>query len=355
MTNILIVDDEEPVRRLIAQMLDMTAHNCILAANTSEASELLKKLDFELILCDINMPGTSGLAFIHHALTRYPGTAVVMVTAMDDSLTAKVALESGAYDYIIKPFDRNRLLISVASALHRRELEIDNRAHLENLEKDVAKRTASLQDSMDKWQKALEGSINAMALTVELRDPYTAGHQQRVADLACAIAAEMGIPEDRIDGLRMAATIHDIGKLCIPAEILSKPGNINEIEFNIIKTHAKAGYNILKSIEFPWPIADMVVQHHERIDGSGYPSGLSGAETLLEAQILSVADVVEAMASHRPYRPALGLDKALEEISKHSGVLYNPEVAEACLKVFKERGFGFNYKSHKHVLSHQRS
>ena len=199
-----------------------------------------------------------------------------------------------------------------------------------------------LQSSMQRWRKALDGSIHAMALTVEIRDAYTAGHQQRVVDLATAIAEEMRLSQHEIAGLRMAAMIHDIGKVYVPAEILSKPGRINAIEFDLIRMHPKVGYDILKRIEFPWPIARIVLQHHERMDGSGYPSGLSGNEILLEARILGVADVVEAMASHRPYRPSRGLDNALEEISKYRGVLYDSRVVDACLKVIREQGFHFN-------------
>jgi putative nucleotidyltransferase with HDIG domain len=227
----------------------------------------------------------------------------------------------------------------VANVLRRRQLEIDNRAYRESLQKMVSERTAALQDSMEKLEKALEGSILAIASIVETRDPYTAGHQQRVAELATAIAQEMGLPDDQVYGTRMGGVIHDLGKIAIPAEILSKPGSITEIEFNLIKTHPKVGYDILKAIEFPWPIAQMVLQHHERMDGSGYPSGLSGEAILMEARILGVADVVEAMASHRPYRPALGIDKALKEISKNKGLLYDSKVVEACLTLFKEKEF----------------
>jgi putative nucleotidyltransferase with HDIG domain len=178
-------------------------------------------------------------------------------------------------------------------------------------------------------------------LTVERRDPYTAGHQHRVANLAAAIANEIGLSEEQIDGVRMASVIHDLGKIHVPAEILSRPGRLTENEFSIIKTHPQTGYDILKTEEFPWPVAQIVLQHHERMDGSGYPSSLSGEEILLEARILAVADVVEAMASHRPYRPALGIDKALEEISKNKGVLYDAKVADACLRLFTEKGFKF--------------
>ena len=339
MTHILIIDDEEQIRGLIGQILESDGHDCILGASASEAREFLNDRRFDLILCDIDMPGESGLDFIRYAVSEYPDTAAVMVTGLDDPMTAESALEIGVYDYIIKPFNRNGVLISVANVLRRRQLEIDNRAYRESLQKMVMERTAALQDSMEKLGKALEGSILAIASTVETRDPYTAGHQQRVADLACAIAKEMGLPDDQIYGIRMGGVIHDLGKISIPAEILSKPGRITEIEFELIKTHPQVGYDILKTNEFPWPIAQMVLQHHERMNGSGYPAGLSGEGILLESRILGVADVVEAMASHRPYRPALGIDKALQEISRNKGSFYDHEVVEACLKLFEEKRF----------------
>jgi len=180
-----------------------------------------------------------------------------------------------------------------------------------------------------------------MAVIVESRDPYTAGHQRRVTDLACAIAIEMGLSQTQIDGIRMAASTHDIGKIYVPAEILSKSGKLAEIESSIIKTHPQVGYNVLKEIEFPYPVAQIVLQHHERMDGSGYPAGLTGDYILLEARILGVADVVEAMASHRPYRPAMGIDKALEEISRYKGMLYDPEAVDACLRLFADQRFKF--------------
>ena len=198
-----------------------------------------------------------------------------------------------------------------------------------------------LNQTITKLRKITGATIQAMAQTVEVRDPYTAGHQRRVADLARAIATKMGLTVDQIDGIRMAGAIHDIGKISIPAEILSKPGVLTPIEFSLIKTHSQIGYEILKDIEFPWDIAKMVLQHHERMDGSGYPNGLSGEEILLEARIIAVADVVEAMASHRPYRPAVGMDKALDEISSKSGRIYDPTVVDACLRLFQEQTFTF--------------
>ena len=182
----------------------------------------------------------------------------------------------------------------------------------------------------------LEGSIEAIALTLEMRDPYTAGHQQRVSRLACAIAEEMNLTEKQIDGLRIAGLIHDLGKVTIPAEILSKPSKLTETEFSIIKNHPQVAYDILKKIDFPWPVADIVLQHHEYLDGSGYPQGLESKDILLETRILTVADVVEAMASHRPYRPALGIDKALDEIKFGSGIRFDPDVVNACLAIFSK-------------------
>jgi len=187
----------------------------------------------------------------------------------------------------------------------------------------------------------LSDTIQAIAATVEVRDPYTAGHQHRVADLAVAIAHELGLDEDRVYGLHLAGIVHDLGKIQIPAEILSKPGRLTAIEYAMIKQHPQAGYDILKGIQFPWPIAQIVLQHHERIDGSGYPNGLKGGEILFEAKILAVADVVEAMASHRPYRAGLGQVIALAEIGNHKGTFYDPSTVEACLKLFREERFAF--------------
>ncbi len=184
------------------------------------------------------------------------------------------------------------------------------------------------------WRKVLEGSIEAIAMTLEMRDPYTAGHQQRVSRLACAIAEEMGLPQQQIDGLRIAGLIHDLGKVTVPAEILSKPSKLTETEFSIIKNHPRVAYGILKKIDFPWPVADIVLQHHEYLDGSGYPQGLKETSILLEARILTVADVVEAMASHRPYRPALGIDQALDEVKFGRGTRFDTAVVDACLRIF---------------------
>ena len=213
---------------------------------------------------------------------------------------------------------------------------------IHGVSRDITERKESelaLIESFRRLRKSLGATVQAMAVTVEVRDPYTAGHQRRVADLARAIATELKLSVNQIEGIRMAAAIHDLGKISVPAEILSKPTKLMQVEFDLIKTHAQSGHDILKDIDFPWPIARIILEHHERTNGSGYPKGLRGEETLLESKILTVADVVEAIASHRPYRPSLGIDKALEEIEQNRGVLYDPEIADACLRVFREKGY----------------
>lgn len=198
-----------------------------------------------------------------------------------------------------------------------------------------------LANAMERLRRSLWGTVQAISTAVEVKDPYTAGHQRRTADLAGAIAVEMGFSADRVESIRLAAIIHDIGKIAIPTEILSRPKKLTEIEFSLIKIHPQVGYDILKDVEFPPPVAEVILQHHERMDGSGYPQGLQNEAILLEARIIAVADVVESMASHRPYRPALGIDAALDEIEQQRGILYDPAVVDACLKVFRQKGFQF--------------
>ncbi len=219
--------------------------------------------------------------------------------------------------------------------------------HATGIIRDITERKQVEEErrvNADKQAQALAQTIDAVAAMVEARDPYTAGHQRRVAELSCAIAGEMGFSADKIHGLRLAATIHDLGKIHIPAEILSKPGRLSPIEFELIKGHPQAGYDIIKDVQFPWPISQMVLQHHERLDGSGYPQGLKDEQILPEAKILAVADVVEAMVSHRPYRPGLGIDAALEEITNKRGVLYDPAVVDCCVALFKESKFALDPK-----------
>ncbi|MBI4595403.1 MAG: HD domain-containing protein [Candidatus Tectomicrobia bacterium] len=268
---------------------------------------------------------------------------------MDEMESIMRCIEMGAADYLPKPFNplllQARINASLATKwLHdqeeisRQRIEEYNRV----LEGRVQEQLQQLQESFAKLRKTLDGTVLALSSALERRDPYTAGHQQRVAQLACAIAKEIGLPEDRIEGLRVAGILHDIGKISVPFDILSKPGRIIKEEFNIIKIHSQVGYDILKSIEFPWEVAKFVLQHHESFDGSGYPAGLARENISLEARILKVADVVEAMASHRPYRASLGISKALEEILEKRGLHFDPAIVDACIIVFQEKGFAFD-------------
>lgn len=256
-------------------------------------------------------------------------------------LDGKRLPEAGSRIYVAR--DGKKIPVSIDDILER-----DNKGKVTGVRTtmfDITEQKRAEEErekSLQQVQKALGETINALVSAIETRDLYTAGHQRRVTQLASAIAEEMELPKNQIDAIRTAGLIHDIGKISIPAEILGKPAKLNNIEMDFIKTHPQVGYDILKSIEFPWPVANIVLQHHERMNGSGYPKGLSGKDILLEARILSVADVVEAMASYRPYREALGINKALEEISQNKGTLYDSGVVDVCLKLFKKKKFKLN-------------
>ena len=230
--------------------------------------------------------------------------------------------------------------------LHTKKIPIiennESALYLLGISEDITERRQTekkLKQTMEKLRKSLMGTIHAMSMMVEARDPYTSGHQRRVSSLASAVAREMGLHETVIENIGMAGNIHDIGKMAIPSEILSKPGRLTDIEMRLIKVHPQTGYDILKGVELPYPIAEIVLQHHERIDGSGYPNGLKNSEILLEAKIITIADVVEAMASHRPYRPALGIEVALQEIEKNKGIVYDAGVVDMYLNLFRNKGF----------------
>jgi putative two-component system response regulator len=260
---------------------------------------------------------------------------VIFVSAVSETDEKVQGFELGAVDFVTKPYQRDELMARVRAHLELTRL----RNHLEDL---VAERTAELRESEKRLRTSLLESITALAAIVEMRDPYTAGHQRRVAQLAIAIAKELQLPPEQVEGIHLAGVVHDVGKIRVPAEILTKPGKLAKLEFSIIKEHAQNGYEILNNIDFPWPIAEIVLQHHERLDGSGYPQALIDGKILLEAKILAVADVVESMMSHRPYRPALGIDSALENIALNKGTLFDPAVVDACFRLFREQGFNFS-------------
>jgi PAS domain S-box-containing protein/putative nucleotidyltransferase with HDIG domain len=277
------------------------------------------------------MAGRSLLEFLHPenveavkaemeraAQTLMPGSIITCNRRFDDSYVWIEAFYKLLFDGDGNPAGA---VLSGRDISHQKQAELD------------------LQLGLDKLRQALQAITMALSSALEKRDPSTAGHQRRVAGLACAIAREMGLPGDRIEGIRIIAVLHDIGKIYVPSEILSKPGKLNKIEFEIVKTHSQVGYDILKTIDFPWPVAQSVLQHHERLDGSGYPAGIAGEDACLEARIIAIADVVEAMASHRPYRPAVGIDRALEEIVAGKGTLYDPQAVEACVNLFINRHY----------------
>ncbi|ODS32732.1 MAG: two-component response regulator [Candidatus Scalindua rubra] len=332
---VMVVDDEESILTTTKLILENEGYQVELSTSGEEAIDKLNK-DVKVVVLDIKMPGLSGFQVFEEIKAKYPYMPIIFHTGVPAKKKDRrnIRRQFKPHAYVLKGSDPEQILDTVASAVESYGNILRNIEFSEDLYKELKQSSAKLQINM-------EGIIQTMAFTVEMRDPYTAGHQRQVANLACAIADKMGISKEQTDGIHMAGIIHDIGKICISSEILNRSGQLTELEFNMIKTHPQVGYDMLKSLEFKWPIAKIVLQHHERMDGSGYPSGLSGDNILVEARILSVADVVEAMAPHRPYRPAIGIDKALEEISQNKGILYDSNVVDSCLKIFKDKGLNF--------------
>jgi len=372
---ILAVDDEQSILMLYEETLRSefkpNHFSLTLCSQAEEALDavrtaLVDQKPFAVAFLDVKMPpGPDGLWLAEQIRALDPYVEIVMVTGYSDTRPDEIASRVPPSDkllYLQKPFHNLEIQHFAASLstkwLGERELrkvrnDLEGRIEQrtveliklnEQLKQDITRREsaeAEARSTLVKLRSAMSGVVQAMALTVERRDPYTAGHQRRVSDLARGVAVAMGLSSHQIDGIRMAGLIHDLGKICVPAEILSKPGELTEIEQTLIKDHPQVGYEILKGVEFPWPVAQIVLQHHERNDGSGYPAGLSGDHITIEAKTLAVADVVEAMASHRPYRPTLGREMALGEITKNRGILYDPSVVDACVKLLTKKNFSF--------------
>jgi putative nucleotidyltransferase with HDIG domain len=375
---ILVVDDDETVLDLYKIILcptnpipTMPTFEVECCTQGDEAVDAVKKAleennPFAVSFLDLNMPpGPDGQWTADELQKLDPAINIIMVTGYRSTEAGCQPSSSNFSDkllYLQKPFYRQEI-IQFSTALSTKWLAerqlLDLHADLEGL---VEKRTAELvksnkllkneienrkqvqeelEQSLQNLKKVMAATIQAIAMTVEKRDPYTSGHQMRVAALTRAVCQALEFDEDQVEGAYMAASIHDIGKISLPAEILSKPIQLTEIEISLIQAHSQAGYDILKGIEFPWPIADIIIQHHERMNGSGYPQGLAGEDILMEARVIGVADVVETMASHRPYRPSMGIDKALAEIAQNSGTLYDADVVAACLKLFRDEAFEF--------------
>jgi putative two-component system response regulator len=328
--NILVVDDEQTIRDIVQDAMEFAGFKCRSAKDGVEALEIMTQQPFDVVITDIMMPHLNGIDLTRAIKERY-SSDVIMMTGYVDNFTFEDSVDLGVSDFMQKPVGVRELIIRVKRVLRERALLSDRNTV-----------TVKLNETLQNLRKSMDATVQAIAMTVEARDPYTAGHQRRVAELAVAVAEDMGMSSNMVEGIRMAGVVHDLGKISIPAEILSKPSRLSEMEYELVKEHSQTGYRILKDIEFPWPIARIVQQHHERIDGSGYPGNLRSGEILIEARIIAVADVVEAMASHRPYRASLGLSKALEEISTFRGKYYEMDVVDSCLKIFREKAFAFS-------------
>lgn len=350
MRKVLIVDDEKSIRITLSEFLKKEGYEVGIAADAASAFQMLEEQEYDIILTDIIMPRITGIELLEKIRERSKHTQIIIMTGEPTVETAVKAVQSGANDYLTKPIGRDVLIKTVRHAEQVKNL-VDEKAELEkqnfqyqrNLEQIVIQKTKALQEAM-------QSIISLLSFVVEARDPYTAGHQRRVGNLSASIGEKLGLDKKRIESLRMIGYIHDIGKIAIPTEILSKPGPLNDLEMQMIRNHSYSGYEMLTKVNLPSIVAETIYQHHERCNGKGYPRGLEDKEISTEAQILMVADVVEAMMSHRPYRPALGIEKALDEILTHSGTSYNAKVVKACASLFLEDRYIIDDSEHKIVF-----
>jgi len=334
---ILVVDDEEPIRRLLAYLLQSHGYTVEGAADAREARQKLSAQPYALMLCDVNMPGESGMDLVRHALTAHPYTAAIMVTGLDSSVLANAALDVGAFGYIVKPFESNEVLIDVANALRRRRLELENRHHRENLEAIVRTRTLALQQALEwleRTEKELrlsrEETIQRLAIAAEFRDNATAQHVQRMSHYCELLARKAGLSPERCDLIRTASPMHDIGKIGTPDHVLLKPGKFTEEEFGVIAQHAEIGYRILSGsdAELLKVAAIIAYTHHERFDGTGYPRGLKGEAIPIEGRIAAIADAFDALTTQRVYKPAFELSHAIDLMRKHRSAHFDPELLD---------------------------
>jgi response regulator RpfG family c-di-GMP phosphodiesterase len=332
-TKILVIDDDPAMLRMVCSVLRNIGYDVFSAKNGNSGIEEFKKENPTLVITDIHMPDISGIDVLRSIKKDSPTTQVLVfsgVGTMDDIIEA---LRLGACDFLTKPFNLKILIHTVNRCVERNELINERINRQTTLERQVVERTAALTNTFYE-------TVKALGRLTELRDPYTAGHQNRVALLAVGIGRELGLSQSELETIHVAGLLHDIGKAAVPVELLVKPSRLNEHEFELIKNHPQSGYDIIRDIPFVESLGKdvsiVVQQHHERLNGAGYPNGLSDVEIELESKILSVADVMEAMSSHRPYRPALNIDVAMNEIRKNRGVVYSPECVDACLELFAQ-------------------
>ena len=331
---ILIVDDEDSIREIVSSMLSSATFQCTRASSGKEALALLQSgEEFELMLSDMMMPEMDGEALLAATKERFPDMPVVMVTAMHDISIALSAIRNGAYDYLLKPFDREQLLATVRRALENRRLKLENRAYQTNLEALVTARTEQLRQAVSTLERSYDITLEALGNALDLKDAETEGHSKRVTAFTIAIARAMGLSADQIRVIARGAFLHDIGKMAIPDAILRKPGALDEDEIAIMREHCYRGYQILRRIPFLTEAAEIVYAHQEKYDGTGYPRGLKGEQIPLGARIFSVADTLDAMTSNRPYRAAQPLSAAREEIQRWSGRQFDPSVVRTFLEM----------------------
>ncbi|MDD5773028.1 MAG: response regulator [bacterium] len=342
-TKILIIEDNPSsvdLYQKIFKIAGRTEFAITWSDNLVKALEYEKNNIFDLILLDLNLPDSRGFDTFTKVKEQAHDTPMIILTGSEDETLAIRTVSKGAQDYITKnQLECNMFLRAIDYTLERSLIQKKLQNSKNDLEVKVNERTSELQVEKKKLQRILIETIDAFAFALEKRDPYTAGHQRRVAQLSSAIAELVGLSEEQIKGLYLASLVHDTGKISVPIDILVKPAWLNKHEMNLVRLHPETGYVILKDIEFSWPIAKIVFQHHENINGSGYPQGLSGDVILLEAKILRVSDTFEAMISHRPYRPAIGIDGALKELSENRGIFYEPVAVDACVELFTKKNF----------------
>ncbi|MBV9572711.1 MAG: response regulator [Acidobacteriales bacterium] len=331
---ILIVDDEESIREIVSSMLTAASYQCRQAGSGVQALALLESGEkFELMLSDLMMPELDGIGLLERTKEKFPEMPVVMVTAVHDISVALKAIRNGAYDYLLKPFERDQLLATVRRALENRRLKMENRAYQLNLETLVAQRTEQLRKAVSSLEKSYDITLEALGGALDLKDAETEGHSKRVTAFTIEIARAMKLPKDDVLVIARGAFLHDIGKMAIPDAILRKPGPLNPAEVAIMREHCDHGYHMLKKIPFLKEAAEIVLSHQEHYDGSGYPRGLKGDQIPLGARIFSIADTLDAIISDRPYRPAQSLTAALAEIEKWSGRQFDPEVVKVFLTI----------------------
>ncbi|MGM0576831.1 MAG: HD domain-containing phosphohydrolase [Myxococcota bacterium] len=345
MARILIVDDELHIRTLLRRLLQREGHECEMAATADEAWERLEQEGFDLVLSDVNMPGTSGLELAPRIADKYPSTPVVMVTGVDDPHVARNAVESGAYGYIIKPFEPNEIVIGVMNALRRRELELQNRRHQEELESLVDARTQELQDTFEELKvahmdlkSAQEETINRLSIASEYRDEETGAHIQRMSRYCELLGRKAGMPEDQVELVRTASPLHDVGKIGIPDAILQKPGKHTPDEWQIMKTHAEIGYRILAGSGYEvLELAAVIARtHHEKWDSSGYPLQLGGEDIPLVGRITAIADVFDALTTRRVYKPAFTPERSIALMREGRGRHFDPNLLDVFLDSIDE-------------------